>query len=166
LENSLVINYTLITINKKMGLPMKALVVEDDNFQSKIAVTMLNMFVENGQIDAAFDCQSAREKFKNTDYDIIFMDYGLPDGNGADLTREFRKNGVKSKIYVLSGNWDKISDDVWREAGFDGGSFKPLSSERTQAYVDAFNHNALDQLPWDNSYPHIPDEDKSEASRH
>lgn len=131
---------------------MNILVVEDDAFQCKIAVTLLKMYVNHDEVDTAMNCQEAREMVANTKYDLILMDYGLPDGNGLDLTKEFRAEGNNAKIYALSGNWDKVTDEAWKEAGFDGGSTKPFSKKLAEIYTDAVKNNSWDTVAWDNSF--------------
>ncbi|MGZ8898550.1 MAG: response regulator transcription factor [Limisphaerales bacterium] len=79
---------------------MKVLVVEDER--------KLGQFVRKGLEEAAYsvtlvsDCKTARDALCESEYDVIILDLGLPDGSGLDLLREWRESRFANHILILS----------------------------------------------------------------
>lgn len=67
-----------------------------------MAEIVIKMNIPNADVSLADDGQSAFERVKESLYELIFMDYCLPDMHGSEVTRRMRKDGVKS--IALSGN--------------------------------------------------------------
>lgn len=112
---------------------MKVLVVEDER--------KLGQFIRNGLEEAAYsvtlapDCRSAREALAETDFDLIILDLGLPDGSGLELLREWRSGRLSTQILVLSARGavdDKIKG---LNLGADDYMGKPFSFDELLARV-------------------------------
>jgi len=58
------------------------------------------------------------ERAKETLYDLVILDVGLPDTDGRELCRLMRKQGVKSPIVMLTGH-DSDADTI---LGLDAGA--------------------------------------------
>lgn len=117
---------------------MNILIIEDSLMQAKIAQQMIAKASIGSQIDIADCCRTAREKVSANQYDIILVDFGLPDGNGLELVRELRNSGVTSYIYALSGNFDIVSHEERKAAGLDGGCKKPFSFEKANEVIRTY----------------------------
>jgi len=63
---------------------IKVLCVEDDADNSKLISKLLRTSL-GARVECAFDCASAREKLSSGSYDLITLDYQLPDGDGLEL---------------------------------------------------------------------------------
>lgn len=118
---------------------MNVLVVEDNALQAKVEQTFMRQVLPGSNVDLAFSCQLAREKLQETSYDIILMDFGLPDGNGLDLTRELRNKGVKALIVAVSGNVDMVPIEKREAAGLDGGYPKPFTLKDAREVVSLYH---------------------------
>lgn len=68
-------------------------------------------------VDHAANAEDARAFVADTDYDLLLLDLGLPDGDGLDLLTELRRTKEWPTI-VLTAR-DALSD---RLAGLDGGA--------------------------------------------
>src|ERR1700678_3501431 len=76
-------------MNKISGWKPKVLLVEDEPLIQKIHRLMLEKI--GCEVELAGSGSEALNKIANH-YDIIFMDIGLPDINGFEVTREFRQH--------------------------------------------------------------------------
>ena len=75
----------------------------------------------------AKDAKTAREFFKIQKPDVILMDIGLPDGNGLDLAREFRKLRKDFVLLFLSALNDPETKVEGLEIGADDYITKPFA---------------------------------------
>ena len=112
---------------------MKALIVED---QERLA-----RFVKQGLTEHSYTvtwvgtCQDARNALCETSYDVIILDLGLPDGDGLDLLREWRKSGFNEPVLILSAR-DTVQDRIkGLDIGADDYLPKPFSLEELQARI-------------------------------
>lgn len=105
---------------------IKALVVDDNEVNVLVVVSMLHQF--NIESEEALSGKEAIEKAKRTDYDIIFMDYLMPEMNGIEATQEIRKLGkVKRPVIVaLSANVTQEMKHDFEAAGVDDVMSKPM----------------------------------------
>ena len=106
---------------------VKALVVDDNEVNILVVATMLEQF--NIQVDSAISGKVSVEKVKTNDYDIIFMDYLMPEIDGIEATQMIRKLGKVKRpaIIALTAN---VTDEIKRKftgAGVDDVMVKPLA---------------------------------------
>ncbi|MFH1806484.1 MAG: response regulator transcription factor [Pseudomonadota bacterium] len=80
----------------------QVLVVEDDTALSQSLTEQLRLHEE-------FDCiavhsgHEALEAVKDSYFDVILLDVGLPDMDGRDVCKLMRRSGVKSPVIMLTG---------------------------------------------------------------
>ncbi|HLY07038.1 MAG TPA: response regulator transcription factor [Rhizomicrobium sp.] len=100
------------------------LVDDDDMLRSSLAEQLAQ---EDGftPVEAA-SCAEARERAKEGLYEFMILDVGLPDGDGRELCREFRDQGVTCPILLLTAK--DTDDDVIKglEAGANDHIAKPF----------------------------------------
>ena len=90
---------------------MKILVVEDQK--------RLGQFLKKGLSEHSYtvawaqSCAEARDALCETHYDGIILDLGLPDGDGLELLREWRKTGFNEPVLILSAR-DTVQDRINR----------------------------------------------------
>lgn len=75
----------------------------------------------------AKDAKSARELFSNFRPHVILMDIGLPDGNGLQLAREFRKERKDFVLLFLSAQNDPETKVEGLEIGAEDYITKPFA---------------------------------------
>lgn len=109
----------------------RILLVEDDPTPQKITQWQLS---ELGfTVDTAPDGQTALKLLQKNSYDLVFMDIGLPDISGLEVTQEFRKRETNSKHTPIIGlTMHALSSDEKSglEAGMDEYLVKPLQPQR------------------------------------
>jgi DNA-binding response OmpR family regulator len=112
---------------------MKVLIVED---QQRLAHLLKQGLAERSYtVACARTCGEARDALCETAYDLIILDLGLPDGDGLDLLREWRKSGFKEPVLILSAR-DAVQDRVkGLDLGADDYLSKPFSFEELLARV-------------------------------
>jgi DNA-binding response OmpR family regulator len=88
----------------------KVLLVDDDEAFRGALGEQLDLH-EEFVTDMAATSAQGLESAKNTHYDIVLLDVGLPDMDGRDVCRLMRRNGVKSPIILLAGQ-ESDSDTI------------------------------------------------------
>lgn len=119
---------------------VRVLLVEDQTIAAAAAKALLSKL--NCQIDLAKDGKSALLQAKTQDYDLIFMDVGLPDTTGNEVTREIRVWEISSDKHIpivgLTAHVDTEEKQVCIEAGMDAVLTKPLLKETAIDILTAF----------------------------
>lgn len=110
---------------------MKILVVEDE---ARVASFIEKGFRENAYATAwAKNCAEANDLLSESEFDLVVLDLGLPDGDGLELLREWRKCGFDEPVVILSAR-DSVSDKVaGLNIGADDYLPKPFSFEELLA---------------------------------
>ncbi|MFZ2152758.1 MAG: response regulator transcription factor [Microgenomates group bacterium] len=112
---------------------MRILFVEDDTTLLENFATILRRF--SYAVDTAKNVMEANDKLISPDYDLILLDWKLPDGSGMDLCREIRKENKEVKIIMLTAN-SQIEDKIeGLDAGADDYITKPFDSEELLARI-------------------------------
>jgi DNA-binding response OmpR family regulator len=100
-----------------MAATHRILVVDDDvEFRRELA-EQLGLH-EGYVVDQAGSVREALEATREPGYDAIVLDVGLPDGDGRDLCRLLRRNGIKCPIIMLTAH-DTDADTI---LGLDSGA--------------------------------------------
>ena len=103
-------------------------VVEDDNEQLDVLLEYIKKyFVEHGYnyTVEVFGTATAFQGRKERDFDIIFMDIMLPDGNGWELVKELREKD-KNTIIIFTTNMLQYAVKGYEVRAFDF-IVKPIS---------------------------------------
>jgi len=104
---------------------MKILLVEDDR---KIGQFVKKGLEEVGYVCAwARSCQAAREAVVESDFEVIVMDIGLPDGNGLELLTGWRANSLATPVLILSARHEVEDKIAGLNLGADDYLTKPFS---------------------------------------
>ena len=110
-------------------------VVDDNKVNLRVAMTLLRQF---GVLPEAFSSGERILKAlgKGRKYDIIFMDYMMPEMDGAEVTQKIRQMPGYSKeeqiIIALTANAIEGSEQEYLKAGMNDWLFKPVRGEQLQ----------------------------------
>lgn len=100
-----------------MSSTHRVLIVDDDQeFRRELAEQLA--LHEGFSVDQAGSVREALEATRRPQHDAIVLDVGLPDGDGRDLCRLLRRNGVKCPIVMLTAH-DTDADTI---LGLDSGA--------------------------------------------
>ena len=100
-----------------MAQGKKVLLIDDDEDFRDALVEQLSI-VEGFEVFEAGDAAETLEIIKNTEFDLLILDIGLPDADGRELCKLLRKQGVKCPIIMLTGH-DSDADTI---LGLDAGA--------------------------------------------
>lgn len=119
---------------------MKILVVDDD---PALRAGVVELLSRQG-IDAsqAEDAQWADSLVRTHSFAAIVLDLGLPDGDGLDLLRNWRRRGVRTPVIVVSarGAPDDRADGIM--AGADDYLGKPYHARELLARIQRVVHGS------------------------
>ena len=112
---------------------MRILVVEDDDSLAEALVDALED--ERYAVDLAADGATADELAAVNDYDLVVLDWTIPEPTGIELLRAWREAGSETPVLMLTGRRD-IEDRVdGLDTGADDYLTKPFSFVELMARV-------------------------------
>ncbi|KMT65710.1 hypothetical protein XM47_07560 [Catenovulum maritimum] len=80
---------------------MSLLIIDDDEVDQLSIIRALNSAAQNFTISKASSATEAMEKIDQTSFDIILLDYRLPDLNGIELLKKIRQSSTDHKAIVM-----------------------------------------------------------------
>ncbi len=124
--------------NKSFEAPeARVLIVDDDDLNLIITTKLLQE--TKMAIDTASSAEECLRKTKRRFYNLILVDYMMPDMDGGTLLREIRKqeNGLckESEVVLLSANVYADKQSEYMQMGFDGLLEKPIDAVRLEEEV-------------------------------
>jgi two-component system, OmpR family, aerobic respiration control sensor histidine kinase ArcB len=124
----------------KNTLKQPLLVVEDNTIAQLVAKTILSKF--NYQVDIASNGQEAISLWEKNKYDLIFMDIGLPDMDGYQVTQYIRSQEIgKNHLVPIIALTAHIGDENKQrciECGMNAVISKPLTQKNCNGILDSF----------------------------
>ncbi|HEX9103292.1 MAG TPA: response regulator transcription factor [Polyangia bacterium] len=114
---------------------MRILVVEDDQ---KLARFLDRMLTEEGfSVDRCASGADALTRMRASDYDLVLLDWMIPDLDGIEVCRQARRGGSTVPILMLTAR-DQVGERVLGlDAGADDYVVKPFEVEELLARVHA-----------------------------
>lgn len=108
--------------------PECRILAADDNAEN---LRVISLLLERTMItvDTASDGLSAAEAVKNSDYDLILLDYMMPVADGIQTLRMMRENGLPETTPVIALTAEALSgsEEKFISAGFSAYLSKPIS---------------------------------------
>ena len=114
---------------------MRILIIEDEVTLNKMLAEGLKEF--GYQSDVVENLKDGEYYLDIRNYDLILMDWMLPDGNSVDIIPQIKQNSPKTAIVVLSARDDKESEIEALRAGADDYIRKPFDFDVLLARVEA-----------------------------
>lgn len=122
-----------VALTKKAHLAQKlrVLIVDDNPTNCEVLAKMTasegceNTILTKGKDVLPLLLEKAKQK---KFFDVIFLDYQLPDYNGYDLGKKIKEKALlaKSSLIILSSTARKDMDKKCKKAGFEGYLLKPI----------------------------------------
>lgn len=114
---------------------MKVLIVEDDN---KLARFLYRVLLEEGfAADLCSSGSDAIEQARSGVYELVILDWMLPDLDGLSVCRELRKAGQAVPILMLTARGELAERVLGLEAGADDYLVKPFEIDELVARIRA-----------------------------
>ena len=80
----------------------RVLIIDDDLAQAEMVSEFLKI-AGYQQVDHTADLQSAWQRLNEQPYDIILLDYRLPDGTGLELLEQLSRHGRQIPVVMVTG---------------------------------------------------------------
>jgi signal transduction histidine kinase/DNA-binding response OmpR family regulator len=96
-----------------MAVALKILIIDDDRVDS---ITIIRSISHSGiiaDVESAFSAKEGIEKIKSFHYDLIFLDYMMPDSDGISFLKGLRDLDIETPvIFVTSQGDEKIASQA------------------------------------------------------
>ncbi|MCA0315951.1 MAG: response regulator transcription factor [Candidatus Melainabacteria bacterium] len=113
----------------------KILLVEDDPLFAQMIVDYLS--AQQFRVELTDNGKDAQNLLRDFQYEVVILDWGLPDMSGIEILRDFRGRGGITPVLMLTGR-DKVEE---KEHGLDSGAddylTKPFNMRELTARVRA-----------------------------
>jgi len=113
----------------------KILLVEDDLVNAGLVRDYLKH--EQYTVDEAHDVSEAQGFLSAYQYDLLVLDWLLPDGSGIDVLKKFRDDGGLAPVILLTGKGHVSDKEVGLDAGADDYLTKPFEVRELSARIRA-----------------------------
>lgn len=115
---------------------MKALIAEDDQLNRQLSGRMLRRM--GWDVDTVAGGAAALDACAATDYDIVLIDYEMPQMNGVEAATGLRKldqaRGRHTSLIIVTGS---DPEPLERAGLFDGIILKPFALEELQSGIES-----------------------------
>ena len=117
----------------------KVLIVDDTELNLLVATELL--FPTGADIRTVSSGKDALETLREEEYDIVFMDYIMPEMDGAETTREIRNTTSRTlPIVALTGDTSVETVNLLRDAGISDILSKPVEYEDMTEMMRKYLH--------------------------
>ncbi|MBX3157941.1 MAG: response regulator transcription factor [Deltaproteobacteria bacterium] len=124
---------------------MKILLVEDDE---RMAGLVRRGLVEEGhQVDVCRRGADAAAQATSVRYDVVLLDWGLPDVDGVSVLRRWRERGMTIPVLMLTARGSVGERVTGLRAGADDYLTKPFDFDELLARLEALRRRAAGGLP-------------------
>ncbi len=122
---------------------MKLLIIEDDkNMVRALKSSLKNDYV----LDVAYSGEEALSQISINEYDLILLDYMLPDINGLEIINELKRKKLTTPKLILTGI-DAVDIKVLMlDSGSDDYLVKPVHMDELKARIRLLLRRQRDQF--------------------
>src|SRR2546428_247179 len=118
----------------------RLLIVEDNE---EFASDLKNFLQREGHsVDVATTRAEAQEYMTAGQYDLLILDWELPDGNGSDICKHYREQGGRVPVLMLTGKSRLDDKERGLDAGADDYMTKPFMPRELSARLRALLRRA------------------------
>lgn len=119
---------------------MRLLIVEDEQ---RLAAALLRGLREEGHVvDHTTRLEDARAQLEALRYDVVILDWMLPDGDGLELLRALRRQGDRTPVLLLTARARTEEKVTGLRAGADDYLAKPFDFDELCARLEALHRRS------------------------
>lgn len=116
---------------------MKLLLIEDED---RVARVLSRGLVEEGhQVDVCASGLAARDQAFSVPYDVILLDWALPDLDGISILRAWRQRNLRTPVMLLTARGSTGEKVTALRAGADDYLVKPAPFDELLARIEALH---------------------------
>lgn len=123
----------------------KVLVIDDDDELTESLLSYLTL--ESHSVELAATGADALQLLSNFKFDLIVLDWGLPDFSGLEVLRRYRSEGGRSPVIFLTGRDDVFSKEAGLDTGADDYLTKPFDVRELGARIRSLLRRPVGLLP-------------------
>ncbi len=116
---------------------MKILIVEDEERMARLLRRGLQE--EGHSVDLCAAADAAADQALDISYDVILLDWMLPDQDGLTLLRGWRQRGLRTPVMMLTARGTTGEKVTGLRAGADDFMAKPFDFEELLARIEALH---------------------------
>src|SRR5688572_6516776 len=110
---------------------MHILLVDDDEVDRLAIRRALRAAGMDASVKDAVTASEALDMLASDSFDCVLLDYNLPGGDGLQVIRKMRENGVRTAVVALTGHGDEqTAVELMKAGAADYVSKKTLSPDR------------------------------------
>jgi DNA-binding response OmpR family regulator len=113
----------------------KILIIDDEEILVKGISAFLKQ--DGNVVDCAYDGKTGHDMIKEKNYDLILLDYMLPNMNGLELLQAIRNEDIITPIIILTAKSDSDSKIRCLEFGADDYITKPFDIIELKSRIKA-----------------------------
>ena len=126
------------------GFMAKILIAEDDQNQADAVSDVLKR--EFHTLEIVTDGKEALDRLRLYHYDLAILDWQMPEYSGIEVVRQFRKNGGKAPVLMLTGMSSVTNKVDGLDSGADDYLTKPFTGTELSARVRALLRRPSESL--------------------
>ncbi len=123
--------------NRPVFRGVKALVVDDEPMNLVVATSLFREY--EMIVDTAGSGREAIRKYRDQDYDLVFMDHMMPEMDGVEAMKQIRAAasdlGRTAAVIALTANAVSGAREMFIREGFDGFIAKPINTSDFERVV-------------------------------
>ncbi len=120
----------------------KVLIVDDNIINIKVATKALEHYHFN--VEYVLSGKECLEKVKTNKYDLIFMDYMMPEMDGIETLHHLKEDpNFKTPVISLTADATDGAEERFLAAGFDEYIAKPLTKEIMDGIIERRLHKSV-----------------------
>ncbi|MFH0828226.1 MAG: response regulator [Candidatus Omnitrophota bacterium] len=128
-----IITFVIKQAQERHAEKVSIMVIDDDKNILDFFKRLLTDNIYNLHLFSSAD--SALEKLKKQDFDLIFLDVFLGEVNGIELYSRIREIRPKAQVVFITGNFENIKDDI-KKLDVQGCLFKPFEIDKIFSEID------------------------------
>lgn len=118
---------------------MKILVTDDE---ADVVEFVGNFIKKLGHsVDQALDGAQALHLVKNNEYDLIFVDYNLPNKSGLEIVNYIKKHNFDTKTVVITG-YPCLNESIAKFVGADEFLQKPIDLQIIKKVISKYQKSS------------------------
>ncbi len=113
----------------------KILLVEDEMDLARLISGWLTR--KRHLVEVVHDGETAWEQLRSSNFDVLLLDWMLPQMNGLELCRKYREVGGSAIVFIITAKDTIAEKDVCFSAGADDYLTKPFALEELTLRINA-----------------------------